>query len=191
MAVNSKQIELWRDIPITGGKYQISNTGRIKNKKTGKERNSYLNENGYCIIGFYDKEKRRTVNHRVHRLVAESFIENPEGKRTINHKDGNKQNNCAWNLEWATHQENIAHAHSTGLITISDNQRKAASKNIRKNRLLARPEKKCFLIDKIGNKMTFQSIKIAANCVGGCSSAISLCCQGKKKTYKGYKWGYE
>lgn len=190
MAVNSKQNEIWRDIPCTEGRFQISNTGKIKNKKTGKERKPYINENGYCIVGIYNKNKKHTTQHRVHRMVAEMFLENPDGKRTVNHKDGNKQNNCVWNLEWATHQENIAHAHKTGLIVISEKQRKAASANIQRNRLLSHCEKQCYSIDSSGRKVEFPSVKAAANLVGGFSSAITLCCQGKRKTHKGYIWGY-
>lgn len=190
MAVNSDLSKQWRDIPGYDGKFQVSNIGEIRNKKTLLSRKSYLNKNGYCVVGFYDKKKACAVQHRVHRLVAEAFIPNPENKRTVNHIDGNKQNNRVENLEWATHKENLNHAHKTGLIIISEKQRKAASKNIMKNRLNAKLERKCFLIDVMGHKMEFPSIKAAAHYVEGVSSAIVLCCQGKKKTYKGYTWGY-
>lgn len=180
----------WRDIPGYNEKYQISDSGKIRNKITGLERKPYVNENGYYIIGFYDSAKGHTVHHRVHRLVAEAFIPNPEFKRTVNHIDGNKQNNHVENLEWATQKENIYHANKTGLIVRSEKQRKAASENIKKNRLHAKTEKKCFLSDSSGHEIIFPSIRAAANYVGGVPSAIVLCCQCKKKTYKNYKWGY-
>jgi hypothetical protein len=52
----------------------------------------------------------------VHRLVAETYLENPKGFEFVNHKDGNKQNNSVDNLEWVTRSENMLHAHQTGLI---------------------------------------------------------------------------
>ena len=52
----------------------------------------------------------------VHRIVAEVFVPNPYGYSEVNHKDGNKKNNCATNLEWVTHKRNIEHAIKTGLI---------------------------------------------------------------------------
>ena len=64
----------------------------------------------------YDRVSLEEKPYRIHRLVAEAFIPNPLNLPEVNHKDGNKKNNCVENLEWVTHQENMAHAVKTGLF---------------------------------------------------------------------------
>lgn len=66
------------------------------------------NGNGYLIVSLRVRGKRK--NHYIHRLVAETFIDNPLNKKEVNHIDFNKRNNNASNLEWATRQENIDHS---------------------------------------------------------------------------------
>lgn len=74
-----------------------------------KKLNAAVCHGGYLRIKFHGKA------YTVHRLVAKTFIPNPENKLTVNHIDGNKQNNCVENLEWATQKENNHHAIRTGL----------------------------------------------------------------------------
>ena len=118
--------EVWRPINGFDGWYEVSNLGKIKTcahcvmRKNGKplavqERiiKGSKDTKGYLQVELR-KDGKRNIKF-VHRLVAEAFIENPQGKAQVNHKDGNKLNNCADNLEWVTVRENINHAWETGL----------------------------------------------------------------------------
>lgn len=104
-------METWKDIKGFEGIYQISNMGRVKSFKADPNGRilSIKNSKGdYLNIVLCHGNKRRSV--KVHRLVAEAFIPNPDNKPEVNHKDGNKQNNRVENLEWVTRIENQRHA---------------------------------------------------------------------------------
>ena len=107
--------EEWRDIRSYEGLYQVSNLGnvksfnnRIKNKNPMILKQTIDRKNGYLTVSLSKNGKKKI--HRVHKLVASIFIDNPNNYPVINHKDGNKLNNCVDNLEWCTCQENIDHA---------------------------------------------------------------------------------
>ena len=107
--------EIWRDIEGYEGHYQVSNFGRVKSfkQKTPRILKPTHDKDGYLYVGLWRENKCQ--NGRVHRLVAQAFIPNPEGKPVTNHKDGNPQNNHVDNLEWATISENTQHAYDMGL----------------------------------------------------------------------------
>lgn len=112
--------EEWKDIEGFDGFYKISNFGRVKSvggssKRKEKIRSLSLTRDGYEKVRLVHNGKDRTM--RVHRLVAEAFIPNPDGKDTVNHIDGNKQNNVVSNLEWANRSEQMFHAYDLGLKT--------------------------------------------------------------------------
>ena len=86
--------------------YYVSNTGLIK--RSGKILKKIIDTNKYISATLCKNGKARRF--RVHRLVAEAFIPNPENKKTVNHKDGDVQNNIVENLEWATYRENSLHS---------------------------------------------------------------------------------
>lgn len=121
------KVEVWREIP-NFSKYQVSNLGRVKSidrytKARGNEiihrkeklLKSFINKKGYKQVTLYD-DNGNIKTMRVHKLVAEAFIENKDNLPQVNHKDGNKLNNVVSNLEWITNYDNMQHAIKNGLI---------------------------------------------------------------------------
>ena len=90
-------------------KYFVSNLGRFKNSSGTIMNNYKVNDNGYIRVYIQNK------TYALHRLVALTFIENPESKEQVNHIDGNKLNNVVTNLEWNTCSENNLHKFQIGL----------------------------------------------------------------------------
>ena len=105
--------EIWKPIGETEGKYSVSNMGRVRNNKT----NHILKpnkKNDYCKVHLYRDDGKMLCRY-VHRLVAIEFIENPENKPEVNHKNGVHDDNRVENLEWVTGEENLRHAYENGL----------------------------------------------------------------------------
>lgn len=100
---------MWRDVKGYEGLYMVSDSGIVKSCKTGKEKSPFKNRRGYIRVQLWKNNVGRAFS--VHRIVAEAFIPNPEGKPQVNHIDENKENNAAANLEWNTQIEN--HNHGT------------------------------------------------------------------------------
>ena len=113
--MNTQQ-EIWKAIAECNGEYYVSNHGRVKSFKFGKERILKHNLiNGYPRISICIK-KTKLRKFFIHRLVATTFILNDDNKPQVNHKDGNKLNNHINNLEWVNQSENIKHAYDIGLF---------------------------------------------------------------------------
>lgn len=112
-------IEKWADIPGWEGLYQISDLGRLKSFKVDPSGTimSTVNKKGGYLSTVLCAKGRTRQSEKIHRLVAKAFIPNPDGKPEVNHKDCNRQNNRASNLEWATRTENYAHAKENGLLS--------------------------------------------------------------------------
>lgn len=110
--------EEWKTIKQYSN-YAISNTGKFKNIKTKRILKPFLHKKGYFYITIAPWGRQgKVVSLKLHRLIAEAFIPNPENKSQINHIDGNKLNNSLDNLEWVTAKENINHAINIGLINL-------------------------------------------------------------------------
>lgn len=159
--------EIWKQIPLNltsnSINYYISNKGRIRNNI--KIKSSYCNINSYCVVSIKYKL------YYVHRLVALTFLENPQNKEFVNHKDGNKLNNLLENLEWVTCIENNLHAIETGL---------------------SKTRKKVIQYDSNMNKIQeFNSIIECAKSLNIGRSCITDNCNGKYKSTKcGYNFRY-
>lgn len=120
--------EIWKPIKDFEGKYEVSNFGRVRSldhvRKTGSF-GKYI-QKGKLLKQYYKDKNSKYLRvslssngivskKKVHRLVAETFLPMVDGKTLVNHKDGNKQNNCADNLEWVNHSENLIHAYNNNL----------------------------------------------------------------------------
>lgn len=102
-----------RDVPGFSG-YAVTRAGRVWSKKRRAFMRCWANAKGYMLVELALADKPRQM--RVHRMVALAWIPNPTGLPEINHLDGVKANNAADNLEWCTTEQNIRHAHRTGLM---------------------------------------------------------------------------
>ena len=120
-------MEIWKDIPGYEGLYQASTLGRIKGLRKENDRlfKNKENSRGYFNIRLRDINNKRW-GYLVHRLIALTFLPNPENKTQINHIDGNKKNNHITNLEWVTPSENMIHCYN---IIYGENGLKIKSQN--------------------------------------------------------------
>lgn len=166
--------EIFKDIKNYKGIYQISNFGRVKSLKRNIILKPSTNKKGYLQVVLYNNASK-TV--RIHRLVAEAFIPNPNNLPQVNHKDGNKINNFFNNLEWVNNSENQKHAFS---LKLQDNR---GNKNPR--------VRKINQYDLNGNLIkTWNSIYDITNELHINRSCIWRCCIGRYKKSHNYVWRY-
>jgi hypothetical protein len=161
---------------IEGYEYLIDTHGNIKSLLTGKMLKLTVFKNGYKCVSL--RKNMKTIKHYVHRLVAQTFIPNPDGKRTVNHKDGNTLNNCIDNLEWYTDSEQQYHAYDTLNRT---------------NGMIGKENTTSFVpIEQYTMDGEFiaeyQAIKLAVLATGIERRAIGNCVNGKTKSSGGFVW---
>jgi hypothetical protein len=113
--------------------YLISVDGKVFSLKTMSFLKLRKNrENGYLRAELYNNKlnnNKKSKNLSIARLVAKAYLPNPENKPTINHIDGNKENNMLCNLEWATYSENMKHAMDNKLHIVTDKMRENSRSN--------------------------------------------------------------
>jgi hypothetical protein len=106
-------VETWKDIKSYEGFYQASNLGRIKSVRSEKIMSVKKHSRDYPQINFHVNGVRKLLY--VHRIIAETFLENSEKLKTVDHIDENKKNNSAINLKWCSQNENMIIFHSRRL----------------------------------------------------------------------------
>lgn len=181
---------MWKDIENYEGIYQVSDEGEVRKVKPGKEMiiKSRPDKDGYRIINLWKNGKTKCV--KVHRLVAQAFIPNPESHPQINHKNEIRDDNRVSNLEWCTAKYNINYGTHTQRAADTIRGEKHTWEHIKKIREHSRniPVLMC---DIKGNPIQqFISASEAGRYVGGNATNITAVIKGRSKTYKGYIFKY-
>ena len=163
---------MWKKIIIDNieTNYSVSEDGIIRNDNTNKILSQRIQQ-GYCHVGLTINGKVKSC--RVHRLVAQAFIPNPENKPYVNHIDGIRSNNNVENLEWCTPKENTQHAVRTGLM-LPTRERAVIQFSLEGERLAE-----------------YVSLAEAARQTGSSVEKIVLCCQMQRKTHNNFQWRYK
>lgn len=164
--------EIWKVIDLFGKKYEVSNLGKIKNK-TGKILKGYKSSGGYLYIDIHENGNHH--HPRIHRVVAEAFVDNPNNLPQVNHINGIKTDNRGINLEWCSAKENIRHAYKNGLY---DKHKGFKRTKVNQYDLQGNLIKQWDCMRDIEKKYNVTH------------TAIRFCCLGRIKTCKGYIWKY-
>lgn len=172
------QEEIWKDICGYCGFYQVSNLGRVRSldrvvrngrRRKGKMLKLLINKEGYYYVVLRNGAEN-SKKERVHRLVANAFIENTKNATQVNHKDENKKNNNVDNLEWCTPKYNTNYG--TGIERMALTQRVP----------VVQLSKNGFLI------AIYAGMNVAEKITGVDEAKISACCAGTRITSGGFIW---
>ena len=129
--------------------YLVTRDGRVISKYTNREIGC-SDVLGYRRAALYKDGEKYT--RKIHRIVAETFIPNPENKPQVNHKNGNKSDNRVENLEWATAAENGQHAYDTGLNVSQKGEKHGGSKLSKESVLEIRQNAQGLTLGALGEK---------------------------------------
>lgn len=167
--------EIWKDVEGYEGLYQVSNLGRVKSLGNNKNRKEKImkiskNKDGYLYIDFHRNGKHKKF--LIHRLVAQTFLDNPNNLPQVNHKDENPTNNSVDNLEWCNSKYNNNYG----------------TRNNKASNTLSKP---ILQFTKTGEFIRkWDSATQVKKEIGINQGDISNCLKGNLKTAGGYKWCY-
>jgi len=167
---------MWKPVVGYEGLYEVSDTGQVRSlPRNGTVSYSRIlrpnNVRGYLQVALQKNGKRK--DFKVHRLVADAFIPNPERKRTVNHIDGNKGNNRVENLEWATDSENQLHS-----VYVLGNGKASEVEQYSKDGIFIKAWKR---ITDASTVLGIDDTSIVHNCAGRRSSAGGFVWKYKRK----------
>jgi len=182
--------EVWMPVVGLEDKYLVSNCGRFFSKISNKIMKQQKDKDGYCLISL-DKKIRRA-----HRLVASAFLPNPDDLPQINHKDGNKENNCVDNLEWCNNSYNMKHRfrvlkqipYNLGK-KMPDEFRKHLSE-IRKGTQTLGDNRNAKKVRCIETGKEYSCAREAELEIGVSKGCVAHCAKGYIKTSGGFHWEY-
>ena len=171
--------ETWKPIPGYEELYSISSNGQIYSTRSDKVLKPVTNEKGYLKICLQDNGIPK--HFRVHRLVAQTFIPNPQGKPTVDHINGIRSDNRVENLRWATMEEQNS----------TEARRRKVSHSLRTSPSIAKKKRAVLQFDLSGQMLAVHDgLNDAARAVNSSAGSIYSCCNGQRKSCKGHVFKY-